>query len=95
MINRYELGLKVSWQLHSHEDPSCKERHKNADEPNGRQHNSVEFGRGGVVRPVQDDEAEAPHGEEEAGGQALHDVLAVDSVGHEGHGTGVTVLVSC
>lgn len=66
--NRHKLRLKVSWQLHSHKDPSCKEGDENANESNGGQHNSVEFGSGGVVRPVQDDEAKPAHGEEETGG---------------------------
>lgn len=42
---------------------------------------------------VQYDEAEASEGEEEAGGEPLHDVLSVDPVRHERHRPAVPVLV--
>ena len=42
---------------------------------------------------VQHDEAGAAQDEHEGGCQALHDVLPVDAVLHEGHGAGVAVLV--
>ena len=42
---------------------------------------------------VQDDHPGPAQAEHEARGQALHDVLAVDSVGHEGHRSLVTMLI--
>ena len=45
------------------------------------------------MRLVEDDHADAAEGEHEGGGEALHDVLAVDAVLHEGHGPGVAALV--
>lgn len=45
------------------------------------------------MRVVQDDKAQAAHREEQTRGQALHYVLAVDSVGHESDRPGVTLLV--
>lgn len=45
------------------------------------------------MRLVEDDEAGAAEGEHEGRSEALHDVLAVHSVRHEGHGPGVSVLV--
>lgn len=43
---------------------------------------------------VQDDEAESTEGEEEGGGQAFHDVLAIDAIRHERHRPAVPVLIS-
>ena len=42
---------------------------------------------------VEDDHPRPAETEHEAGGQALHDVLAVDSVGHEGHRSLVTMFI--
>ena len=69
-----------SRQLHAHEHPGHEEAEEDADEADEEQQEAVELGDVGCVGAVQDDEAQAPHGEEEAGGQALHDVLAVHSV---------------
>ena len=45
------------------------------------------------MRLVEDDHADAAEGEHEGGGEALHDVLAVDAVLHEGHRPRVAALV--
>ena len=47
------------------------------------------------VSLVEDNETGAAQREHEAGGKALHDVLAVDSVLHECHRPRVTVLICC
>lgn len=71
-------------QLHAHEDSGHEEAEEDADASDEEQQEAVEFGNVGRVGAVQDDEAQASHGEQEAGGQAFHDVLAVDPGKHVG-----------
>merc|ERR1719229_876158 len=91
--HNWSLGHHVAWELHPHEDPAAAEADDHGSEPHELQHHPVELGRGGVVGLVQDDHARPAQAEHEAAGQALHDVLSVDSVGHKGHGPLVAVLV--
>jgi len=83
----------VAGQFHSHEDPTHEEGKQDADECDAEQQDTIESGRGRLVRLVQHDESETAHGEEEAGRQSLHDVLTVDAVRHEGDGLGMAVLI--
>lgn len=66
-------------QLHAHEDSGHEEAEEHADAANEEQQEAVEFGNVRSIGAVQDDEAQAPHGEEEAGGQPFHNVLPIDS----------------
>lgn len=75
-------GARFLRQLHAHEDSGHEEAEEDADAADEEQQEAVEFGDVGRVGAVQDDEAQASHGEEEAGGQSFHDVLAVNSARH-------------
>lgn len=69
-------------QLHAHEDSGHEEAEEHADAANEEQQEAVEFGNVWSIGAVQDDEAQAPHGEEEAGGQSFHNVLPIYSGKH-------------
>lgn len=66
-------------QLHAHEDSGHEEAEEDADAADEEQQEAIEFGNVGRVGAVQDDEAQASHGEQETGGQSFHDVLAINS----------------
>ena len=70
-------GAPDSRQLHPHEDAGHEEAEQHADEADEQEQEAVELGDVGCVGAVQDDEAQASHREQEAGRQALHDVLPV------------------
>jgi len=87
------LSVQVSGQLHLHENPTAGEGDKETAEANQLEHHSVELGHARGVGLVQHDKAQPAQEEHEGGRQALHDVLAVDAVLHEGHRPRVPVLV--
>lgn len=93
MLNLIRLGLQIAGQLHPHEEPSREEGHQDEDEAHGSQEQAIEIRLAWCVGLVHYDEAQAADREEEAAGQPLHYILGVYSVGHEGHGTRVSVLV--
>ena len=72
-------------EFYFHESVACRSADDDTGESNGDEEHPVELPGGGVVRVVQDDEPQAPQREHEGGGQALHDVLAVHPVRHEGN----------
>lgn len=69
-------------QLHAHEDSGHEEAEEDADAADEEQQEAVEFGNVRSIGAVQDDEAQAPHGEEETGGQSFHNVLPINSGKH-------------
>ena len=64
-------------QLHAHENSGHEEAEEDTDKANEEQQEAVEFGNVGRIGAVQDYEAQPSHREEEAGGQSLHDILAI------------------
>lgn len=64
-------------QLHAHEDSGHEEAEEYTDKANEEQQEAVEFGNVWRIWAVQDYKAQTPHGEEETGGQSLHNVLAI------------------
>jgi len=86
--------LKVSRQLHSHEQPTHEEGYNDAQEAEKQEKKSVQLGQPRTVGFLHDNVTETSHSEEEARGESFHDVLAVHSVRHEGHGTGVSLIIS-
>lgn len=87
------LGLQVAGQLHAHEQPGGEEGDQDENESHGGQQQAVEVRLARRVRLVHDDESQSADGEQEAAGQALHDVLPIHTVGHKGHWTRVSVLI--
>ena len=83
----------ISGQLHSHKHSAHEERQQDANKGDAKEQDAIESRRGRLVRLIQHDESQSAHGEEEARGQSLHDVLAVDAVWHEGDRFGVAILV--
>lgn len=74
MWETIDLDLR---KLHTHEDPRHKEAEQNTHKPNEEQQEAVEFGNVWCIGAVQDYKAQTSHREEETGGQALHNVLAI------------------
>lgn len=64
-------------EFHSHEDTGHEEAEEHTDEADEEQQEAIELRDVGRVRTVQDDEAQTAHGEKEARGQTLHDVLPI------------------
>jgi len=87
------LAGQVAWQLHPHEDAAHEERDEDAHEGDAQQEDAVEPRGRWLVGLVEHDKPQPPEGEEKAGRKALHDVLAVDPVLHEGHRARVSLLV--
>lgn len=60
--NKVILLHEISWQFHSHEDPSRKEGHKNTNESNRNEKNAVQSGHQVVMSElVQDHESQGSH----------------------------------
>jgi hypothetical protein len=76
--------LSNSRKFDAHEDPTGKERQEDHDKPDESQHDAT-LGSERLVASVEDDEAERTDDEHEARRQALHDVLPVYPVRHDGH----------
>ena len=79
----FPLPPHHSRQLDAHEGEAAGEADQDAGEADADEHHTVAARRGRVVGAVQQDEAQAAHGEQERRRQALHDVLAVDAVRQE------------
>ena len=88
------LWQHVARELHPHEHPAAPEADQHGSEPHELQHHPVKLGGAGVVRLVEDDHPRPAQAEHEAAGQPLHDVLTIDTVGHEGHWSLVTMFIS-
>lgn len=82
---RLKFRMNDSRQFHPHEDSAHEEGDEDADEASGEKNDPVESGHGGFVGLIEDDETESTEGKQEARCKSLHDVLAIDSVLHEGH----------
>lgn len=93
-VSSLSLAHEVSRQLHAHEHSGHEEAEENADKPNEEQQESVEFGDVWCIGAVQDYKAQTSHCEEEAGGQAFHDVLAIYSVCQKGNWPLVSMFIS-
>jgi hypothetical protein len=74
------LVLKVSGQLHLHENPAARERNEKTGKSYQLKHHPVELGHGRRVRLVQDHKAGAAQHEHEAGGETCRDKFLVWSV---------------
>ena len=84
-VQREDMRSLYVRQLHGHEDATHAEGDDDGDECDAQQQDAVEARRARVVGLVEQHEAEPTQTEEEARRQALHDVLAIDAVLHEGH----------
>ena len=88
------MEVKVTWapkvkvahlrHLDAHEDSQGEEGDQNGQATDDDHDHAVQLGHQAHVGSVQNDEAAAAEREEEARGEAFHDVLAVDSPLHEG-----------
>lgn len=85
--------LQISRQLHAHEYPGCEERNQYAYESDGYEEYSVQFGSGWIVSSVQYDETDSAHRKQKTGRQPFHDVLSVNPIGHERHGSRMAVFI--
>lgn len=77
------IALQVARNFHSHENAAHEKRNQYGSKSKAELQDAIEPRHIGRVRPIEQDKSKSSKTEQETGGQAFHDVLAIDPVRHE------------